>query len=671
MVAAEYNRVDNLRLLQQFEGCPINAQHPWTGRTSLSIAARNGNVRSVQVLLQSSADPSIKDIDGYLPLHYACKYNYHNVAQTILLYDTGLTGLEAALKYCNDPDMREFIKKSMHKRQKQIVNPALFECAANGNANRLYCTLEDGDDVNPITGAGDWPLMVAAENGHLEVIKMLYERGGDVSRRHPATNATVLHAACARGHLAVVNCLLYFCKRDGLLGPGKSDISFYQELDINAMNNSGLTALQMAAAKGFSKVVKSLLMKGASSSVLDANGLLYKCSEFEGVQVLIETHRKERAMKIMSLIRDRKGLFKLMKVWKPRFDHNLRDLKDDSPLMAACYYGRVDVVRFLVQSAIHRQVEDGNMDSNWIPENSDDSGAYVDNNSSTMVISRYLGTRTDVSSASEHSDTESTFMYNNPRRCKTPSGLLQSGEFNASGNFSMRNWFYRVSPMLKLPYSPGNSDTDEMAAVAAAARHQRAIDPKREFNRREQAFQEAVGPDSDLRKDEIYLTSFSEHNNPPYNLSAVLKRILNHICDYNSRDGCTALHRAVDCNNENKSLEIISLLLDKDRSCINIQDFSGMTPLHLACLQQKKQIVKFITDLEYVDINMRTLEGKLPEEMTTNKTIQKMVLHARELQPYKPLSLPTPPGSSVGGASIDFDRLTDRFNELLRSHDSF
>ncbi|XP_077997717.1 uncharacterized protein LOC144450849 [Glandiceps talaboti] len=622
MVSAEYNRIDNLKILLKQQKCPINAQHPRTGQTALSIASKCGNTRAVQVLMQHNADPSIKDIQGYLPIHYAVEEQFEDVVQTILFHNQGLTGLQEALQLCQNSNITDFIKKAMLKRQKQIVTPTLFETAANGNANRLYCVLEEGDNVNPITGAGDWPLMVAAENGHLHIIELLYEKGGDVSRRHPATNATALHVASARGHYPVVKFLLQICKKDVLPGPDKESMSFYQELDINAMNNSGQTAVQMAARKGFSKVVKALLLRGASSAILDANGHLYKCSDFEGVQVLLETHRKERAMRIMALIRDRKGMVRLKKVWQPIFDHNLRDFKGDTPLMVACYHGRVQAVKFLVESAIHKQVEDINTDSRWNHDSDNDSGTFVEQNSyMNMIQSRDMGTRTEPSSASEQSDTESTYMFNQ-RRCKTPSaGFLHSGDFTSSGNFNTANWFIvrpgsllRQSPLPR-PLTPVSSDNEDVAAA--------------------------------------------------------LKRVINHLADYNFRDGCTCFHRAMECSNESHTVEVIHLLLQKDKSCINMQDFSGFTPLHYACMQGKKHIVKFMTELDYVDLNVRSLDGKLPEEMTQHKSIQKLIHNARELQPYTPLpSLPTPPASSVGGGSIDIDKLNFRFQELFRSQDT-
>ena len=42
------------------------------------------------------------------------------------------------------------ILKAVEQRQAGIVTPVLFECALLGDAEKLFCTLEDGDDVNPL-----------------------------------------------------------------------------------------------------------------------------------------------------------------------------------------------------------------------------------------------------------------------------------------------------------------------------------------------------------------------------------------------------------------------------------------------------------------------------------------------------------------------------------------
>ena len=63
----------------------------------------------------------------------------------------------------------------MERRQREITNPTLFECVMNGDASKIYCMLEEGDDVNPITGTSDWPVYMAVGNGHFEVVKLLQQ----------------------------------------------------------------------------------------------------------------------------------------------------------------------------------------------------------------------------------------------------------------------------------------------------------------------------------------------------------------------------------------------------------------------------------------------------------------------------------------------------------------
>ena len=73
-----------------------------------------------------------------------------------------------------------------------------------------------------------------------------------MNRHHLSSHNTVLHVAATRGHLPVIRYLLQFCKVPGLpiSPPIMMEESHYKELNINAMNVDGKTALQLAAEKG-------------------------------------------------------------------------------------------------------------------------------------------------------------------------------------------------------------------------------------------------------------------------------------------------------------------------------------------------------------------------------------------------------------------------------------
>ena len=51
------------------------------------------------------------------------------------------------------------------------------------------------------------PLIVAASEGHIEVVTLLANRGSDLEAR-ATTGQTALLAACGNGHLAVVQLLV-------------------------------------------------------------------------------------------------------------------------------------------------------------------------------------------------------------------------------------------------------------------------------------------------------------------------------------------------------------------------------------------------------------------------------------------------------------------------------
>lgn len=91
-----------------------------------------------------------------------------------------LQGLHEAYDLCPTDDLKALIRAGMEKRQTEVVKPVLFECSMNGDADKIYSLLEEGDCVNPLT-LGDWPVYMAVGNGHLEVLKLLHEVRKEIS----------------------------------------------------------------------------------------------------------------------------------------------------------------------------------------------------------------------------------------------------------------------------------------------------------------------------------------------------------------------------------------------------------------------------------------------------------------------------------------------------------
>lgn len=67
--------------------------------------------------------------------------------------------------------------------------------------------------------------------------------------------------------------------------------------------------------------------------------------------------------------------------------------------------------------------------------------------------------------------------------------------------------------------------------------------------------------------------------------------LVSHVCAVNPNNGCTALHLTIDKGDNPK---IVSLLLDADSSCVNMQDNKGLTSLHYASRQKRKKCVELL-----------------------------------------------------------------------------
>ncbi|XP_066263679.1 ankyrin-1-like isoform X4 [Branchiostoma lanceolatum] len=630
MVGAENNRVENILVLLGMEDCPLDAQHERSGCTALAIAAREGHAEAVRTLLEHGANPSIPDVEGLLPLHHACRNKCFIVVEIILHYRQGLTGLEQALKLATTPEIQSTVRYAIDRRQSELITPLLFECAINGDADRLFCTLESGDEVNQTTGAGDWPMYLAAENGHLDVMKILYERDGDISRLHKASKNTVLHVACTRGHLHVAKYVLQFCSKSQGGSPAL--------LDVNAVNAAGLTALQLAAEKGYSKIVRVLLLNGATTALLDSYGELFSCPQYQGVQMLIETHRKRHLERIMDTLRNKKGLPHLKTIWQPPFDHNMRSHDGDTPLMVACSHGNLEVVKFLLESAVYEDSCLSDMDSSLFEDDTSDADSGTCVEDLTPV-----GASASTATASDSTTVKERY---------TSLQLPHTGD----------------KELLQLPSAAESSPSLE------SRRHSRASVSSRSTARRSLFSGRDRDQDSAVTEPTADTASFTFTPSKSKSSSSRLKGSLSiyldgnkvsHVCAVNPRDGCTPLHRSIE--SKQCKPELVQALLEADSSCINIQDDTGCTALHLACRLGHKPIVKLLMSNQNVDLNVRTMEGHLPEEMTKTTLIQKMVAKARADAPNSSMMiLLDTSASSGGGASIDFDSLNLRFERLKK-----
>ena len=151
----------------------------------------------------------------------------------------------------------------------------LWGAAVTGHLDVLKLLIERNADVDGRTSTGSTPLRAAAVNGHLDVVRCLVESGADVNARHYDEESTPLMVACYWGHLSVATYLIdkgafmdLHCKLDAgntalhvavkrgylemvsqLLARGASQLP----------NNQGLTPLLYACDSRSTEIVEYLI----------------------------------------------------------------------------------------------------------------------------------------------------------------------------------------------------------------------------------------------------------------------------------------------------------------------------------------------------------------------------------------------------------------------------
>lgn len=170
---------------------------------------------------------------------------------------TGLRGdspLQSAIRDGNLELVMEIISQS----QKDEELKELLSRTNNSGETALYVAAENGhlDIVKELIRYHDIGLAslkarngfdafhVAAKNGNLEILKVLMEAFPEISMTVDLSNTTALHTAAAQGHIHVVNFLLE--KGYSLISIAKSN---------------GKTVLHSAARNGHVEVIKAILSR--------------------------------------------------------------------------------------------------------------------------------------------------------------------------------------------------------------------------------------------------------------------------------------------------------------------------------------------------------------------------------------------------------------------------
>lgn len=224
-------------LVEQFPDL-VNKKHHKTGITPLYLAASNGQIDTMECLLEHDAIVDEKGFDGRTPLLAAAFKG--QTAAIVFLYDRG-----AKLKE-TDKGGRS----------------ALHLAARNGRIETVASLLKLGFDINYCKDlAGNTALHLAASRGQSETVALLLENGAIISEINTNGETPLMKAAAYcydRDSEKTLEVLLEHLPKDSLL--------------INAEDKTGLTAFLLAAQNGNIKAASLLKNNRATIDKRDTLG---------------------------------------------------------------------------------------------------------------------------------------------------------------------------------------------------------------------------------------------------------------------------------------------------------------------------------------------------------------------------------------------------------------
>ncbi|XP_052760903.1 ankyrin repeat domain-containing protein 17-like isoform X2 [Mya arenaria] len=218
----------------------------------LTLAACGGHVELANLLIERGANLEEVNDEGYTPLMEAAREGHEEMVALLLAHDADINAQteetqETALTLacCGGfLDVADFLISAGADIELGCSTP-LMEAAQEGHLELVKYLLKYNAKVNAITGTGDTALTYACENGHTDVADVLLEHGAELEHESEGGRTPLMKAARA-GHL----CTVQF-----LIGRGA---------DVNRQTTTNdHTVLSLACAGGHLAVVELLLACGA------------------------------------------------------------------------------------------------------------------------------------------------------------------------------------------------------------------------------------------------------------------------------------------------------------------------------------------------------------------------------------------------------------------------
>jgi ankyrin repeat protein len=262
-------------LAQRPNAAPANASD-YAGRTAqLMEACEKGRVSLVARMLQTGSDPNDKDDNGQTPLMKACEHGH--TALVYLLLSRGATLGD------RDQDGRTALMMAAGSGSQQIVKALLAPGSVIEGAGELLGAAgvefklpganffsQNFADVHARDKDGNTAYLYAARQGFARILQDLRSQDSDAPKHVNAQRQSALMLAAQNGHEDVVRLLLARENSQGLFN-ATDPLYLQRSLYLKRKDKSGKTAAQLAEEAGHADVAE-LLRKVEAADTPDAEG---------------------------------------------------------------------------------------------------------------------------------------------------------------------------------------------------------------------------------------------------------------------------------------------------------------------------------------------------------------------------------------------------------------
>ncbi|MCP4152398.1 MAG: hypothetical protein GY757_31965 [bacterium] len=219
-------------------------------------------------------------------------------------------------------------------------------------------------DVNKAGKDGVTPLLMAVEEGHIEIVELLLEEGADINGKSQVKGAVV-----ARGITNAMGSDKKKCDMPFVTPLIEAAYEGHKDLanllvskgaDVNAKSHSGMSPLMNASYEGHYKIVQMLLKNGAEVNAKNNKGLsplfyaatdchisIIKLLMTAGADINIKDNDGDTPL-MGAILNNHTGAVEQLLVHKPELNEKNND--GVSVLITAAYNGNSKIVDMLVKS---------------------------------------------------------------------------------------------------------------------------------------------------------------------------------------------------------------------------------------------------------------------------------------------------------------------------------